>query len=212
MRSPFSQGILCLSQKVDFPFRWRVKMALVAVAETGYGEPAWVPPPEVFWPGGFISRKVMESRRVDAYRFLALGRALTHARVDVAESGIISPGLRRPLRQTRSASRCNRSQVFAGFNLPGGLSTSSVNLDSQEDVANLILTLRKERSRLLQEIEAEEEERAWFYSQLENINQQLRRLATTDNVSVCKALARGSLFSSRVTRPYERLGSRGKSD
>ncbi|XP_042868798.1 uncharacterized protein LOC122251157 [Penaeus japonicus] len=91
-------------------------------------------------------------------------------------------GLRRPLRQTRSASRCNRSQVFTGFNLPGCLSTSSVNLDSQEDVANLILTLRKERSRLLQEIEAEEEERAWFYSQLENINQQLRRLSTTDNL------------------------------
>lgn len=57
----------------------------------GYGEPAWVPPPEVLWPGGFISRKVIESRRVDVYRVLALGRALTHARVDVAESGIISP-------------------------------------------------------------------------------------------------------------------------
>ncbi|XP_068221925.1 adenomatous polyposis coli protein-like [Palaemon carinicauda] len=92
-------------------------------------------------------------------------------------------GSRRSLRQTRSASRSNRSNSFCGYDLPGGLSTSSVNLDSQEDVATLITTLRRERSRLLQEIEAEEEERAWFYSQLENLNQQLRRFAAGENVS-----------------------------
>ncbi|XP_050701439.1 uncharacterized protein LOC126987906 [Eriocheir sinensis] len=91
-------------------------------------------------------------------------------------------GNRRYLRQTRSASRGSRQGSGGSLNLPGGLSTSSLNLDSQEDIATLILTLRKERSRLLQEIEAEEEERAWFYSQLENLNQQLRR-SSTDNVS-----------------------------
>ncbi|XP_063880746.1 adenomatous polyposis coli protein-like isoform X3 [Scylla paramamosain] len=111
-------------------------------------------------------------------------------------------GNRRCLRQTRSASRGSRTGSGGSLNLPGGLSTSSLNLDSQEDVATLILTLRKERSRLLQEIEAEEEERAWFYSQLENLNQQLRR-STTDNDACERWRVEGE-----VCRLQEALGQR----
>ena len=52
-------------------------------------------------------------------------------------------GTRRSLRQTRSASRASCGRLGS---LPGHLSSTSLNLDSTEDIAGFIATLRKERS------------------------------------------------------------------
>ncbi|XP_076044562.1 uncharacterized protein LOC143027230 isoform X2 [Oratosquilla oratoria] len=114
---------------------------------------------------------------------------------------LINRKSRGSLRLTRSASRCSSGRYRSPSN--GTRSYSNINLDSQEEVGKLILTLRKERSRLLQEIEAEEEERSWFYTQLENLHVQLRYLTKTNNDGAERCRLEGE-----VCRVQESLGER----
>ena len=89
----------------------------------------------------------------------------------------------RSSRKNRSSRRSSRGSTTS---LP---TLGDVRLESPEDVSQLIASLRKERSRLLQEIEQEDEVRSAFYSHLDSLNQRLRALPHQYNVSTSHFLS-----------------------